>query len=393
MITVQDVISDNIFKEFRLVAGHKGLYNQVTGTGILDWEGVNDVVKDFSKGEFVLTTLGETRDQPELLVDKVKTLIGIQVAAICIKTIFFKTVPKTIIKMAEDNNVPIFMFENTYFDDIIFSIRSSLNESRENNAFAKQIEDILWNETISLEEAEKTLKTINPFLYENYECIYLTTRFQKDRRNSALIDEQCEKIQKYFQNNIDSEEEFHVVMNLRKAILVIFSVRKVKDNEELESMIDGHIKRMALRERMCVGISNPHTSFRDFAFALKESFYANISALVDRDVVLKYKELGTDAILIPICNNSWIRNIYETELGKLGKYDKQHNAKLLDTLLTFIESEGNISLTSVKMFQHENTIRHRIKRIESIIQTDNTQEDTYVQMYLLARLYKIHQFL
>ncbi len=59
-------------------------------------------------------------------------------------------------------------------------------------------------------------------------------------------------------------------------------------------------------------------------------------------------------------------------------------------MLTYGESEGSVALTAIKMLQHENTIRHRLERIRGIIGTDE-QEDTYVHMYLLARLYKISQ--
>ena len=31
MITVQDIMADPLFKGFRIVAGHKGLYNEVLG--------------------------------------------------------------------------------------------------------------------------------------------------------------------------------------------------------------------------------------------------------------------------------------------------------------------------------------------------------------------------
>ena len=78
------------------------------------------------------------------------------------------------------------------------------------------------------------------------------------------------------------------------------------------------------------------------------------------------------------------------QIEKLKQYDNKHNAKLFDTLLIFTESEGSVALTAAKMLQHENTVRHRLERIRTLIGTEGI-EDSYVHMYIISRLYRILQ--
>ena len=391
MVTVQEIMTDPIFKGFRIVAGRRGLYNEVSGTGIFDWEEPQDIAETFARGEFVITTLSEAKNRPEALITRVKALIENHASAICIKTLFFKSVPQEIIELADKSSIPIILFENTYVDDIIYAVRNALSGNGVRNASAEQIEELLWEEEVSPENAEKAFRKISPFLYENHICIYATPRYQKDRRNNSLIEEENEKIDRYIQEKgADIEKEFNVAINMTSFLVIVCSLKSENKNDDIEAAAEKIIDDIELGRKLCVGISNPHNRRSEFATALKESMYANISATVDREKTLEYRELGTDALLIPICNHMWRRKSYEADIEKLKEYDEKHNAKLLDTMLTYGESEGSVALTAIKMLQHENTIRHRLERIRGIIGTDE-QEDTYVHMYLLARLYKISQ--
>ncbi|MGI6257126.1 MAG: PucR family transcriptional regulator [Anaerovoracaceae bacterium] len=391
MVTVQDLMADTIFDGFRLVAGRYGLSNEVSGTGIFDWEEPRDVAMTFTKGEFVITTLSDAKHHPKDIFRRVKALIEIQASAICIKTVYFKSVSREVVALANKNNIPVFLFEDTYIDDIIFAVRNALQGGDSKDAVSKEVEEILWSEKVSPEVSEKTIRRISPFIYEHFICIYATPRYQKDRRVGKLIDNQYEKSVKFFhERHADTEKEFLVALCLRGALLIICSRKQPKVEGELYALADEIISELSLGGKLYIGISGAHDKRSEFASALKESMYANISATVDREMVLTYRELGTDALLIPICNHNWIRSSYESDIGKLRQYDQKHNAKLVDTLLTYAESAGVVSLTATKMLRHENTIRKRLARIQELLGIED-QEDAYVHMYLLARFYRILQ--
>lgn len=393
MITVQDIMSDPVFEGFRIVAGRKGLYNEVLGTGIFDWEEALDMAKTFSRREFVITTLSEARYRPDGLVTRFEALLERHASVVCIKTLFFKSVPKEIIKMADEKNVPIFLFEDTYIDDIIYAVRNALQGNVIRDLAAEKIEELILSEEPSMDESAKTMNRINPFLYENYLCMYATPKYHKDQRTGTLLDEQYKTVREYFQTQCSNfESSFCAAVRLRSSLVIIFSMKSEENEESVYLSAEKILVSLEMKKNLNIGFSNVHHKHNEFSFALKESMYANISASVDRETILRYSNLGADTFLIPICNHNWIRTVYESELGKLNEYDSKHSTKLFETLMTYAESEGSISLTAKKMVQHENTIRYRLERIRVIIGTDR-QEDTYVHMYLLARLYKILQIM
>ena len=391
MVTVRDIMTDAIFDGFRIVAGRRGIYNTVTGTAIFDWEEPQDVSKTFSPGEFVLTTLSEAKYRPDDLLRRVNALLDVHVSAICVKTLFFKSIPEEIIETANKRNVPIFLFEDTYVDDIIYTVRSIIQGENSLDSIAEQVEELLWDEYSPPEKSAQTIRHISPVLYENYICIYASPRYKKDKRSGTLIEEQFENMTRYFQDwSFDTEQEFLIAVKLRGAIAVLCSVKQIKGASEIEDLVDRVISDLGITKRFIVGISKAHSKHGEFADALKESMYACISATVDRESTLKYSEVGIDSLLIPVWNNHWIRSAYEAEIEKLKQYDNKHNAKLFETLLIFTESEGSVALTAAKMLQHENTVRHRLDRIRTLIGTEGI-EDSYVHMYIISRLYRILQ--
>lgn len=389
MATVQEIMTDPVFEGFRIVAGRRGMYNNVSGTGVFDWEEPSDVETTFAPGEFVITTLSEAKYRPDELLTRMQALLNIHVSAICIKTLFFKSVPEEITELANKKNIPVFLFEDTYIDDVIYVVRNGLASQERNDEIAEQVEELLWEERAVPEEAAKIMRRISPVLYENFACVYLRPRFKKDIRSGNLIREHAERLTSFFQDwNIDLDLEFCEVVSLRDAIVILCSCKENRKEEELYKLVDRIIRELDMTRRFIAGISNTHFRHGEFGAALKESMYASVSAVIDRETILKYGETGLDALLIPMWDNGWIRNTYETEIDKLQQYDRKNNAKLFETLLTYTESEGSVSLTASKLVQHENTVRHRLERIRETIGTDE-QEKSYVHMYMIARLYKI----
>ena len=57
MLKVIDLLSLDEFESFKLISDSKGLYNNVTGTSILDWESPKEISVDFRSGDFVFITL------------------------------------------------------------------------------------------------------------------------------------------------------------------------------------------------------------------------------------------------------------------------------------------------------------------------------------------------
>ncbi|MCI5884860.1 MAG: PucR family transcriptional regulator ligand-binding domain-containing protein, partial [Clostridiales bacterium] len=126
MIRVRDVVSKPMFSGFRLISDESGLDNVVSGTGIFDWETPEILRSTFDTGEFVLTILDKIEEGRSEYTECIRILIELKVAAIAFKAVNVREIPKEIVDYANLFSIPLFVFSDTYFDDIIFTVKSEL---------------------------------------------------------------------------------------------------------------------------------------------------------------------------------------------------------------------------------------------------------------------------
>ena len=131
LLMVKDLLLLPEFREFQLAAGEKGLDNRVTGTGIFEWESPEDIARDFRPGEFVVTTLSQMKGDPAGAEGVLLKLLESGVSGIGLKTIYYRSFPEKIRKRADETGIPLFSFRETFFDDIIFAIKSRLVPSED----------------------------------------------------------------------------------------------------------------------------------------------------------------------------------------------------------------------------------------------------------------------
>ena len=123
MLKVIDLLSLEEFESFKLISDSKGLYNNVSGTSILDWETPKEIAKDFRPEDFVFITLYMTSPEPENMEERYKAMFNVNVAAIGIKVADQDSfqIPEEIIKMADMHRTPLFTYTEAYLEDLIFA--------------------------------------------------------------------------------------------------------------------------------------------------------------------------------------------------------------------------------------------------------------------------------
>ena len=114
-LTVREIWQMEKFQSFRLVAGKKGLENEIENIGILDYEyAVEDVELQqkwaFGKRGFVISSLLFAKDHPEKILDALRGLVRDHVSALAVKTVCYQELPEEAIHFADDNALPIFLF-------------------------------------------------------------------------------------------------------------------------------------------------------------------------------------------------------------------------------------------------------------------------------------------
>jgi len=376
MVTVMELLSFPLFRDFRLVSGYGGLYTPVSGTGIFEWESSDEVEKNFERGEFVVTTLSLARSDAALAESSIRMLIDQKVSAIAVKDIYFHDLSEELKAYSDARRVPVFFFSETFFDDIIYTIKNTLMTQRRDFNLDAQV-DFLLDESHSTEQKKRKAKEINPFFHSGIICCYGTPK--SSSRQKAWNAPQ-----------LDPEETVYSVIDYRQGTLVLFTAKEPAS--ETESRLFSFLEKSGLSKSLKgIGVSSPARGLENMGTAIRESLYAfHSGSPAGREGLIRFQDTGLNQILLPLADSSWIKRYYGGMLSKLTDYDTKHGSRLVETLLAYTENNGDISTTAQKLFQHGNTIRYRINKIRQLLNLEDNV-GSLAQLVVLVQLHRIYQ--
>lgn len=383
MLRVVDLLSLPQFETFQLISDADGLNNMVSGTGILEWETPQEIDKDFCQNDFVITTLYMSRNNVENANEGLKALIKKRVAAIAIKSVYFDTCSQEVIELANIYRIPIFIYKDTYMEDLIYTIKSAIFS---NNANTVSLDYLKFLMESSDEKIVSMARKLNPLFYDNlicFCCIPAAPDF------SPALDSALDSYRKELAGGYPYTEPCDSFIRCGKCILIIrTTLAQIEESDTCVQEIEHSFGIDTTRFR--IGISRAKDNLSAIREAIDESIAAAMSAISDNERYKRFEELGIDTLIIPNLNNKAFLEFYERTHARLADYDAGHSSNLMETLLCYIESEGNVGLTAKKLFQHGNTIRYKLDKIKTLLGI-SASPDAYVQLYLFAKMHKLYE--
>lgn len=179
----------------------------------------------------------------------------------------------------------------------------------------------------------------------------------------------------------ESADESHVTALLSRAraddIPLLITLRRtdvdapatvsalIQDTPSGEQWVD------AMAHRMLAGVSAPFSALAEVPSSVHEADTALGIARTRASVLTQPDQLGAVRIdridlttwMLSHVDQRQLRNHIDLVLAPL------RDTALLDTLVTYLAAEQNISLTAEALFVHPNTVRYRLSRIEETVGT------------------------
>ncbi|MGC5020762.1 PucR family transcriptional regulator [Micromonospora sp. DT47] len=140
--------------------------------------------------------------------------------------------------------------------------------------------------------------------------------------------------------------------------------------------------------RLAIGISGPAAGAVALAGAVEEARHA-WRAASDRPgpaTVVSAGELASHLLLLAGVPTDTRRAFRDRLLGPLVEYDRVHDARLVQTLETFLACSGSWSRCAELLHVHVNTLRYRIGRVEQLTGRDLSRFEDRVDFFLALRL-------
>ena len=175
MVRIREILALDPLAGFELLAGAGGLDNVLTNVTILDYETDSMDFSAFQKGDFILTSLFFAKDAPQLIVDAFRELLRRGIAGIAVKTVFYKTLPADMLRLADAMNVPVFAYHAASMEEIILAAHSYMLAKEQRELAAMRLDAMLGFGRAPSAVAE-SVRALDAMLYPHCVASFSTPR-------------------------------------------------------------------------------------------------------------------------------------------------------------------------------------------------------------------------
>lgn len=375
-LTIYEALQLEICKNFKIVAGIKGLSNVIRRVGILDHETGELVYETFTEGQFVLTTLYVIKDEIHKMKELVDMMITVGVCGLAIRSVYFENIPEDVIKIANDNAFPILLYNNVYFEDVFAGLLTAMKEKDEKKLLELRIDSLLNG------NPDNTLiKSIALELNSNFKDNHIATYCKLRNPDEAHLPGSL--------MNLKSPDDLSKIIPYKEGYIIIHTFEKATP-EQIDSIISDRLLRwLPNYKKYAVGISSIHSHLEELKSSLQESMYALRHAIIYQHDYSKFGNIGVDKLLLPLSENEWVLKFYNALIEPIRLYDEKNSTELLSTAIHYVKNNGSIKATATELRQHENTIRYRLERINSLFNKTSNNEYFYEELAIGIRIHNI----
>ncbi len=380
---LQDLLEVNYFKKMKLISNESGLKNTIVDIGILDYEfdasfngkHLHDM---FHENQLALTTFLYAKNNPFLILDAVKYLVGKKASGLVIKNVFKLPIHDSVIRYANSKNFPIILIEDSdmYFEDIIINLNDFVRTFCDLNFKRDSIYKIL-NQNHTESDILKLGYSINPSFRDIHFCAFIKHLNPKMSIDVDTISQEIEAK--------TSPKSIITTIPLDSGIITIFSNNSMNF---LSDSLDTIKAINRLYSNNCqIGISSLHHSLSQLLFSAKESIFAGNYVINPENNFQYYDDLGTYQFILPLINSPELRNYSFKIIEPITEYDAENNSNLLETVLAIPVCNGDLHSIAAKLKQHENTIRYRFKKIQQITNLNYFNSFQFEELSIAAKIY------
>ncbi|HWS29159.1 MAG TPA: PucR family transcriptional regulator [Clostridia bacterium] len=381
MLRVEEILTLDQLAEFQWIAGQKGLHREVTNVTILDYETDSRDFSSFKEGDFVLTSLFFAKDDASLVQEAFSHLLERKISGMAIKSVYYSEVPHTLIQLADDAQVPVFLYKNSYMEDIIIAVHAYMR-LKEHHAYAEgKIRGMVEQEK-SPYSVERAAHQIDSMLKPHMVSGYATPVKGEWFEDSSLLYRLMEKHTRL------QDGFYNAFFKYKNGVLLLFSSDHPIPEADCAPLILKRFSDIGLHsENSFIGTGKIAHAYGSYDMAIMQSLRANHICRLRSKPYLEYEALGVQRFLFGIRSDSVAFACGKDIVEALQRYDLQNQGALLPTLIAYVKNRGDINQTAAALFQHGNTVRYRIKKAKELL---DMEDDFYEQIFLAVYLYLLN---
>ena len=370
-MTLFDIMQLPIMSNFELIAGKEGLQRTIKEVNILDYE-YTDISPDTSKadglfhsGAMVLASLFYARNDPSKILPVFQQLLADGCCAIAVKTVYYTFLPKEALDFAEQHDFPVFIFSNVDMENIIYDIYAALHQQHTLFSLENKITEIIDGD-LSLDKKGRMVEDLIGSFPTPYHCEYAL--FTKPMDNFLY--------EKLFTELTSKTLTGCLFFPYNRGILIVLS--------------DSSTAALSWRRILpphTLGIGNSCNKWTEFSYAAVESICAAKYASHHQTSKEYFHNLGIHQMIMPNQHNYWISLFCRQFIDKIIQNDSSQ--ELLNTVISYVQHDMDVSTTAQALILHKNTVRYRIGKAAQLTGFETETLEFRTILYLSIKWYLI----
>lgn len=167
MIHIKELFRLQDIQHLCLIAGRDGLERTVTAAVLFEYDPSRVQLPDFYRGDLVVTTLAYARGDAQLVAHSLQALMNQGIASLMVKTAYFSELPQSVIALANRLGTPVFLFDDTYIEEVILQVTDLIRGKRHFSGFEQDV-DALMRGDLTEEQTRERARRIDPVGHGRY---------------------------------------------------------------------------------------------------------------------------------------------------------------------------------------------------------------------------------
>ena len=358
MIHIKELFRLQNIHRLRLIAGQDGLERSVTEAVLFEYDPSRVQLPDFYRGDLVVTTLAYARGDAKLVAHSLQALMNQGIAGLMVKTAYFSELPQAVITLANRLGTPVFLFDDTYIEEVILQVTDLIRGKRHFAGFEQDV-DALMRGDLTEEQTRERARRIDPLGQSSYRIYAVSPK----ERMITLDD----KLYALMETDADAAHRCTFIEWRRMMLALCREEDGLSAQEALTRFGDLLTRAGVDRQSVVIGQSDLREARAQMGASLCEAVYAARAAKLCGKAELAAHELGLYAYLFPMSENPFVCDRCRRVLSAIREYDAQNHTNLEQTALVYVKENMEIAAAAKVLFQHPNTVRYRLSKIQRII--------------------------
>ena len=358
MIHIKELFRLQNIHRLRLIAGQDGLERTVTEAVLFEYDPSRVQLPDFYRGDLVVTTLAYARGDAKLVAHSLQALMNQGIAGLMVKTAYFSELPQAVITLANRLGTPVFLFDDTYIEEVILQVTDLIRGKRHFAGFEQDV-DALMRGDLTEEQTRERARRIDPLGQSSYR-IYAVS----PKERMITMDD---KLYALMETDADAAHRCTFIEWRRMMLALCREEDGLSAQEALTRFGDLLTRAGVDRQSVVIGQSDLREARAQMGASLCEAVYAARAAKLCGKAELAAHELGLYAYLFPMSENPFVCDRCRRVLSAIREYDAQNHTNLEQTALVYVKENMEIAAAAKVLFQHPNTVRYRLSKIQRII--------------------------